>query len=239
MAREITNRADLKRRRELMRVAIEKRAAERLAASQRLASIAPPAVVVPRSTAAAAASPMAAAGATPVVCVRPGTACQVDGWLRANAAEHKRRFVEVARNKRGQRVWNVDCDACGTQLTVQSARHLEDHATSANHIASGGNVDGWLLQHAAEHKMRFVEVARNKRGQRVWNVDCGTCGTQLSVARVKDLRVHFTSARHIAGGTHPAIHAPYTGIAGWLQALSTGSSIALTRGRTQRKRPRA
>jgi hypothetical protein len=234
MAREITNRAELNRRRELMRVAIEKRAAERLAASQRVIPAAPPAAVALHTT---AASSMATAGATPAASVRPGRTHAVKMWLQANAAEHKMRFEEAADN-RGRRMWNIDCDACGTQLSmVGEFGRLEQHLKSAKHVnaLSAGedpatrvvlprtkrhNVDAWLQAHAVEHRMRFAEAVSDG-GKRVWNIDCDACGTKLSgVAGIQRLELHAKTTKHV-------------------NALSATSSIALIKGSTQRKRPRA
>jgi hypothetical protein len=204
MAQEIRNRAELKRRRELMRVAIERRAAERLAASQR-ASQAVVAVATPPTT--------VADRVTPAVPLRPAIAHKVDDWLQEHAAVHKLRFTEFV-YKRGCRAWNVDCDACGVTLSnVMSIAGLVNHLKTAKHVNAlsadedpdtrvlrhrmQSKTDDWLQEHAAVHKLRFTEVVY-KRGGRAWNIGCDACGMTLSMVRgICELMQHVKSAKHV------------------------------------------
>jgi hypothetical protein len=231
MAHEIRNRAELKRRRELMRVAIERRAAERLAASRRDPPAAPHAVVAPQPTMVAAPSTMVADSATPVVLPSPSTVHKVEAWLQEHAAAHGMRFTEVVTN-RGDRAWNIDCDACGTTMSkVVSSVALERHVKTAKHVNAlsasedpetrvvqhrmKNKVDDWLQQHAARHKMRFTEVVA-QGGARVWNVDCDACGATLRRVRgVTSLEGHLKTAAHL------------------------GATLSSAPGTRERKRPRS
>jgi hypothetical protein len=235
MARIITNRAELKRRSELMRVAIEKRAVERVAASQR---------VVP------AAPPLSVDGGRPAARVQRAKTHMVDGWLQAHAAVHKMRFRELVREK-GPRAWIIDCDACGNQLArVGCIGNLEGHLKSAKHVnALSANdnpatrvvqhrrenrVDTWLQEHAAVHKLRFTEGAAGNQGMRTWNVECDACGSQMSgVRHVSNLKNHLKCAKHV--NALPADDGPAIS-----QTHLNGKALAGTRSAgAQRKRPRA
>jgi phage FluMu protein Com len=138
---------------------------------------------------------------------------KLDDWLRQHATEHRMRFTEIADNP-GRRAWNIDCDACGKQLSkVGSTRELVRHVQVVTHVNAlsahehpdirvvryrkSNSVDDWLRQHVAEHKMRFTEVV-NKHGGRAWNIDCDACGMTLSkVGTIVDLMKHVKSARHV------------------------------------------
>jgi phage FluMu protein Com len=161
--------------------------------------------------------------ATRVVALRKVAKHALDTWQQAHAAEHRMRFAEVV-NKRGERAWNIDCEACGTQLSkVGGIGDLMKHVKSTKHVNALSAVEDpatrvvlprtkrhkvadWLQAHAAAHRMRFEEVV-NKRGQRAWNIDCDACGTQLSlVTGIAKLEQH-TTAKHInalSAGEDPA-----------------------------------
>jgi hypothetical protein len=274
MAQEIRNRAELKRRRELMRVAIERRAAQRLAASQGSTPAAPHAAVAPQPTVVAAAS-TEADRATLAVPPRPATKStkhvnamsadedfdtrvvqhlrknKLDEWLQQHAAAHKLRHTEVV-NPQGRRAWNIDCDACGMTLSMTACvgpllKHLKT-ATHVNALSADedpdtrvvqhdrkNSVDEWLQQHAAGHKLRFTEVV-TKRGNRAWNIGCDACGMMLSkVGTLVALLKHLRSAKHVNAlsanedvGTRVVQHAKKNGVDDWLQNHAAGHRMRFT-----------
>jgi phage FluMu protein Com len=139
---------------------------------------------------------------------------KVAEWLQEHAAEHKMRCEETV-GDRGMRVWNIDCDACGTKLSklggmwklethLQSVKHVnamsagEDLTTRVVHPRTRKHkVAEWLQEHAAEHRMRSEEAV-GKQGRRVWNIDCDACGTKLSrVGNMSILEAHLHSAKHV------------------------------------------
>jgi hypothetical protein len=133
--------------------------------------------------------------------VRVGRKHKVEAWLQQHSVAHMMRFEEVSRN-RGRRTWNVNCDACGTQLSVGCVRdlelHLKKHTKALQRrfrVGEKHKVEAWLQDHNAAHMLRFEEVVRN-RGRRAWNVNCDACGTQLSVVCMSDLERHMTSTNH-------------------------------------------
>jgi hypothetical protein len=73
---------------------------------------------------------------------------------------------------------------------------LENHVTSANHIAGGCKLDSWLQEHAVEYEMR-VEKVVNDRGRTQWNVTCGMCGVKLFVTTLRTLVAHVSCEKHI------------------------------------------
>jgi phage FluMu protein Com len=149
---------------------------------------------------------------------------KVAEWLQEHAAEHRMRSEEGV-GTQGQRVWNIDCDACGTKLSrVGHIRDLEGHVKTAKHVnaLSAGEdpatrvvhprprkhkVAEWVQEHAAEHKMRCEEALGNE-GHRAWNIDCDACGTKLSkVGSMCKLEAHLKSAKHVnamSAGEDPA-----------------------------------
>jgi hypothetical protein len=150
------------------------------------------------------------------------------------------RFEEAVNNA-GHRKWNVDCDVCGTKLTmVGGIGSLVLHLKTVKHsnaLSAGEDpatrvvlrsklqkhaIDEWRKAHAAEHKMHFEETPNRKSRQ--WNVDCGWCRCRVTlVGSVGNLRKHLTSARHrnaMSAGEDPAtrvVFAKKNGTDEWLK----------------------
>jgi phage FluMu protein Com len=185
---------------------------------------------------------------------------KVAEWLQEHAARHRMRCEEGVSN-RGKRVWNIDCDACGTKLSkVGGMVDLEKHLKSAKHVnaMSAGEdpatrvvlharpthkVAEWLQEHATEHRMRSEEGV-GKRGMRVWNIDCDACDAKLwRVRSMRNLEDHVKSAKHVnamSAGEDPATRVvlrPRTRknkLAEWLQEHAAGHRMRCEEGVNKR-----
>jgi predicted small metal-binding protein len=163
MARIITNRAELKRRRALMEAAIEQRQASRRlaeAAARDAAAHTTPqdGRGAPRATTTSArvntrapgtASHKASVAAVHHQAVAPSTSAtgaldsahapgsKGAAWMREHGDAHKMTVVsDDDVNNSGARVWTIRCAACDTALRVTGAGALQKHTACAPHVAA-------------------------------------------------------------------------------------------------------
>jgi DNA recombination-dependent growth factor C len=230
MARIITNRAELKRRRDLMDAAIERARANRLAAeATRLAA------AEKLKTAEAAARCRKAQTCADVtvefdrsrdgaVARPPAPEKKVAAWIRKHGDAHKMTVVSNDEVNAGrQRVWTIRCGACDTVLRAVDVRNLQTHAASVAHAgaldaarAPESNVAAWIREHGGAHQMTVVsDDDVDSSGNRVWTIRCAACDKALRATGAYTLQRHAASAAHVAAVASG--NAPESAIAAWIR----------------------
>jgi hypothetical protein len=175
----------------------------------------------------------------------------VGAWLQEHAAGHRMRFAEVVNNQ-VCRAWNIDCDACGTTLSmVASLVKVKCHLKAAKHVNAlsaaedpdtrvvqhrlKNRTGDWLQEHAAGHRLRFTEVV-GKQVRRAWNVECDACGMTLSsVKSISEFARHLKTVKHvnaISADEDPATRVVQwrntNKVDAWLQAHAVGHRMRFT-----------
>jgi macrodomain Ter protein organizer (MatP/YcbG family) len=246
MARIITNRAELKRRRELMDAAKERARAARLAVAAvaavpivRIASLERQdnaGSTVPHGVGRLAFAQAPQKTATSHVNnSRPMSAAEpkVDAWLREHGDTNKMTVLTNGIASNGHRVYVVNCDTCNKDMRVRGAKELQRHVDSAAHVSllvSGRTpetkVDAWIREHGDANKMTVLssdDITSN--GNRVYVVKCRTCNKDLRVTGADQLQRHVDSAPHVSALEYGC--APKTKVEAWIREHGDANKMAM------------